>query len=40
MAERSGLECHRYDEIEKAVIRAGNILVIAGFLSDKVIEEE
>lgn len=40
MTECSGLECPRYDEIEKAVIRAGNILVIAGFLSDKVIEEE
>lgn len=39
MAECSGLECHRY-EIEKAGIRAGNILVITGFLSDKVTEEE
>lgn len=39
MAKCSELECHRY-ETEKAVIRAGNILVITGFLSDKVTEAE
>lgn len=37
--QNSELECHRY-ETEKAVIRAGNILVITDFLSVKVTEEE
>lgn len=40
MAKCSGLGCHRYDEIERSVIRAGDILAITGFLSDKMTKEE
>lgn len=40
MAKCSELGCQEYDEVEKDVVRAGNTLVITGFLSDKVTEEE
>lgn len=40
MAKCSEMGCHKYDEIEKDVVRPSNTLVITGFLSDKVTEEE
>lgn len=38
MARWSELGCHEYDETKKDVVRAGSMLVITGFLPDKVTE--